>query len=478
MKTKAAPPTTKVSYRVGKRLLDLVLSVPLAVVLSPLILVVALTIKFRDNGPVLYPAKRVGVNAEEFTMYKFRTMVVNADAVGGASTSSRDPRITPIGHWLRRWKLDEIPQLINVIRGDMSLVGPRPTLDWDAQRYTDAERRLLSVKPGITDWASIRFRDEGEILKDEPDPDEAYDRLIRPEKIRLGLAYIDNASLRQDLAILVATVRAVVGHDANARNVAGGMGVPEFFKITEDWSTPADEQQWELARQRYSTAAALGRGKVLAEVGCGTGYGLAQVARFTKSATGLDIDERNIGIARARAQHCHFILGNAESLPFGDATLDCLVALEMIYYLSNQQTFFSEAARTVRAGGFLLVSVPNPDRPAFQKSPLSTHYPTADELTSLYSEAGFSVQLYGAYRIDGASSTSKELIRRTLVRLHMVPRTIEGRAKLKSLAFRGMRRLESIHVDPEEGFADLTPFTGSRMSEGFAVIVAIGRRSE
>lgn len=212
MTTDRRPPAARASYRLGKRMFDLFVTLPIATILFPFAFVVALVIKLRDKGPALYRAKRVGEHGEEFTMYKFRTMVPNAERIGGASTSTRDPRITPIGHWLRRWKLDEIPQLINVIRGDMSLVGPRPTLDWDVARYTADERRLLNVKPGITDWASIRFRDEGEILKDEPDPDEAYDRLIRPEKIRLGLSYVDNASVRQDLAILAATAKAVALH--------------------------------------------------------------------------------------------------------------------------------------------------------------------------------------------------------------------------------------------------------------------------
>ena len=110
---------------------------------------------------------------------------------------------------LRRWKLDEIPKLLNVISGDMSLVGPRPTLEWDAARYDESEKILLSVKPGITDWASITFRHEGEILAKESDPDEAYDRIIRPEKLRLGLEYVRRASMAEDLRILMATARAV-----------------------------------------------------------------------------------------------------------------------------------------------------------------------------------------------------------------------------------------------------------------------------
>lgn len=197
-------------YSVTKRGLDLAVAVGLCVLLAPLQVAVAVAIKLSDGGPVLYPAPRVGRGGEPFVMYKFRTMVLDADQVGGSSTSEKDPRITRVGRPLRRWKLDELPQLFNVVRGDMSLVGPRPQVEWDVKRYTEHERLLLSVKPGMTDWASIRFRDEGAILAAEDDADEAYDRLIRPEKIRLGLEYVERASMRTDLTILADTVRTLV----------------------------------------------------------------------------------------------------------------------------------------------------------------------------------------------------------------------------------------------------------------------------
>lgn len=198
------------SYRVGKRVLDLLVAVPLAVVLAPVAGVISALIKRGDGGPVLYEANRVGRDGAPFTMLKFRTMVPDAEAVGGSSTADDDARITRVGAGLRKWKLDEIPQLINVIRGEMSLVGPRPQVAWDVARYTEEERRLLSVRPGLTDWASIEFSNEGQILAGEADPDEAYDRLIRPGKIRMGLDYVDSVSLRTDLSILLATARALV----------------------------------------------------------------------------------------------------------------------------------------------------------------------------------------------------------------------------------------------------------------------------
>jgi lipopolysaccharide/colanic/teichoic acid biosynthesis glycosyltransferase len=143
-------------------------------------------------------------------MVKFRTMVANADRLGGSSTSDDDPRITGIGKKLRRLKLDELPQLINVLKGEMSLVGPRPEVPQEVARYTEEERELLSVRPGITDWASVRFRGEGAILKGSANPHETYLRLIRPEKMRLGLEYVRDRSLETDMRILAATLKALV----------------------------------------------------------------------------------------------------------------------------------------------------------------------------------------------------------------------------------------------------------------------------
>jgi lipopolysaccharide/colanic/teichoic acid biosynthesis glycosyltransferase len=138
-------------------------------------------------------------------MYKFRTMVTNADKIGGPSTADTDPRLTKTGRFLRRYKLDELPQLVNVLKGDMSFVGPRPQVTDEVAGYTPEEREILSVRPGITDWASLRFHNEGEILAGHADPDAAYAELIRPEKMRLGLEYVRRGTFRDDLDILVKT---------------------------------------------------------------------------------------------------------------------------------------------------------------------------------------------------------------------------------------------------------------------------------
>jgi lipopolysaccharide/colanic/teichoic acid biosynthesis glycosyltransferase len=134
-------------------------------------------------------------------------MVMNADRLGGPSTADDDPRITRVGKFLRKYKLDELPQLINVLKGEMSIVGPRPEVPSEVETYSEEEKRILSVKPGITDWASIKFRNEGEILKGYEDPHKAYREIIKPEKLKLALQYVDEASFSTDLKIILKTVK-------------------------------------------------------------------------------------------------------------------------------------------------------------------------------------------------------------------------------------------------------------------------------
>jgi len=197
-------------YETIKRLIDIAVALCVLVAGSPLVMFAALRIKLEDRGPIFYRGTRVGVDGRLFSMLKFRSMVVDAARMGGPSTADDDPRLTRAGRFLRQWKIDELPQFFNVLRGEMSLVGPRPQVAGDVERYSDQERRLLHVRPGITDWASVLFRNEGAILAGHTDPDRAYDELIRPRKIELGLAYVTHRNLRTDLRILWITALAVL----------------------------------------------------------------------------------------------------------------------------------------------------------------------------------------------------------------------------------------------------------------------------
>lgn len=189
-----------------KRLMDIVVAVMVLVLLSPLLVVVSVLIWLQDRRSPFYIAERVGRNMRPFRMVKFRSMVVNADKTGVDSTSANDSRITSIGRFVRKTKLDEVPQMWNVLKGEMSLVGPRPNVSREVALYTDLERQLLDVRPGITDYASLVFADEGDILADKADPDIAYNQLIRPGKSRLGIFYVSNHTIWADLRLLWLTV--------------------------------------------------------------------------------------------------------------------------------------------------------------------------------------------------------------------------------------------------------------------------------
>lgn len=188
-----------------KRLMDLVLAGVMLLLFSPLLVLVSFAIFVSDLSSPFYISDRVGKDGVLFKMIKLRTMKVGADKTGVDSTSASDSRITRIGKYVRKYKLDELMQLWNVVRGDMSLVGPRPNVKREVLLYTEAEKLLLSVKPGITDYASVVFSDEAEVLSSEPDPDLAYNQLIRPLKSRLGLAYISHSTFFVDVIIVVAT---------------------------------------------------------------------------------------------------------------------------------------------------------------------------------------------------------------------------------------------------------------------------------
>jgi lipopolysaccharide/colanic/teichoic acid biosynthesis glycosyltransferase len=197
-------------YFFMKRLMDVLLSILGLMLTSPILLPVMFLVWKQDKHSPFYVAERIGKDSKPFNMVKLRSMIKNADTSGVDSTSVNDMRITPIGQFIRRYKLDELTQLWNVLLGDMSLVGPRPNVRRETDLYTTEEQRLLSFKPGITDFASIVFSDEGEILSGQKDPDLAYNQLIRPGKSRLGLFYLEAATLQTDIALLFLTVVAIL----------------------------------------------------------------------------------------------------------------------------------------------------------------------------------------------------------------------------------------------------------------------------
>src|SRR5260370_22485156 len=197
--------TTALKKDWAKRFFDIIVAAIGLVLLASTLALIALMVKLRSPGPALYRGTRVGLGGKLFSMLKLRTMVVNAESLGGSATPADDQRLTSIGKFLRRYKLDELPQLLNVLAGDMSLVGPRPEGQKYVGLYSPEEQAILSVRPGITDWASIWNSNAAAVLEGSRDPEKAYDELIRPTKITLQLLYARNHSLLMNMKILLHT---------------------------------------------------------------------------------------------------------------------------------------------------------------------------------------------------------------------------------------------------------------------------------
>lgn len=189
-----------------KRIFDITLSVTGLIIVSPILLIIAILIKIDSKGPVFYRQVRVGRHNQDFKIFKFRTMHINADKMGLLTLGDRDPRVTKVGYILRKYKLDELPQLLNIVTNDMSFVGPRPEVRKYVNYYTEEDLKILDVKPGITDYASIAYRDEAEILKRYENSEEAYINFILPNKIKLNRKYIEEASLLTDFKIICKTI--------------------------------------------------------------------------------------------------------------------------------------------------------------------------------------------------------------------------------------------------------------------------------
>lgn len=188
------------------RLLDFLFSLFGLLILSPLFIIISCWVKFSSNGPVIYRQRRVGRFGKDFWLYKFRSMRVDADKSGLLTVGGRDPRITNAGIFLRKYKLDELPQLFNVLLGDMSLVGPRPEVRKYVELYTPQQQKVLNVRPGITDLASIEFKNENEILARSGNPELTYISEIMPEKIRLNQTFINSPTVTNYIRIIFRTV--------------------------------------------------------------------------------------------------------------------------------------------------------------------------------------------------------------------------------------------------------------------------------
>lgn len=215
-----------------KRAFDLAVSLAGLLALSPVFCALAVAIKLESRGPVFYRGERVGRKGRTFRIFKFRSMVTGADKLGSSTTSGSDSRVTRVGRIIRKYKLDEFSQLINVLKGDMSLVGPRPQVRWAVDLFSEEEKKVLTLRPGITDWASVRFRYEDGIIERSgiADPDEAYLKLIHPEKMRLQLKYLKERSFMTDLDIIIRTLGSIVSKshpgagDGVVNNYAGKKG--------------------------------------------------------------------------------------------------------------------------------------------------------------------------------------------------------------------------------------------------------------
>ena len=193
-----------------KRLFDIIASGLGLFALSPLFAVLAVWIKADSKGPVFYRQMRVGRDNKDFRLYKFRSMRPDSDKLGLITVGGRDPRVTRSGYYIRKYKLDEFPQLINVLKGDMSLVGPRPEVRKYVDMYTPEQLRVLSVRPGITSLASIRYRNENDILATATDPDKAYIEQVMPDKLAIDLEYVPRANLWTDIKLIFSTLKSIL----------------------------------------------------------------------------------------------------------------------------------------------------------------------------------------------------------------------------------------------------------------------------
>ncbi len=196
----------------AKRLFDLFFSFFGLIIISPLFLLISISIILNSKGGIFYKQFRVGKNNIDFKLLKFRSMFINSDKQGLLTIGSNDNRVTSVGLFIRKYKLDELPQLINILKGDMSFVGPRPEVRKYVDMYTQQQLKVLSVKPGLTDFASLEYFNENDILAKEQNPEECYIKIVMPAKIELNFKYIKNPTLLTDIILILKTIKKVIIH--------------------------------------------------------------------------------------------------------------------------------------------------------------------------------------------------------------------------------------------------------------------------
>ena len=237
-----------------KRLFDIISALLGLVFLSPLLIILAIGVKLSSPGMILYRQQRIGLEARPFYLYKFRSMVANADRMGSSVTTAVDRRITPFGRFLRGYKLDELPQLWNVLIGEMSLVGPRPDVAEIVDQYTDDQLAILDVRPGITSIASLHMRNEEGLLALFPDPDDAYIKYVVPAKIELALEHVRRDSFWFDLKILLLTLWAVVPFGARIYAIPEHPVVADLRKKAQQLSAAPKETPLPVVEAEHAAA--------------------------------------------------------------------------------------------------------------------------------------------------------------------------------------------------------------------------------
>ncbi len=470
-----------------KRIFDIVCSAMGILALSPVLLLLAITIKMGSKGSVFYRGKRAGLHGKPFHIFKFRSMVTDAEQLGGPSTSDEDPRITGVGNFMRKLKLDELPQLLNVLVGEMSLVGPRPQVLDYVSRYNEKEQAVLQMRPGITDWASIWNSDEGAILTGCADPDKAYDELIHPTKMKLQLLYAGQHSLWVDLKILAYTLYGLIHRGWIPPEIrrypmpgkTSNTDLQGYETVTELPGAAVNSEQIKMLNTRYGWAGELAEGKEVLEVACGSGIGLGHLATRAKRVVGGDYDPKLTAVAKKQyGGRIEVQEMDAQSLPFPDASFDVVMLFEAIYYLDRPELFVQEAHRVLRPGGSVLICSANRERPDFNVSPFSTQYFSAKELRELLERNGFSATIHAGFLLEpqGWKNRSRQAVRTVAVKLRLIPKTMKWKARFKRVFFGKLQCLPTALGHQLSEREPMTTIDVTQPATNHKVLYALGNR--